>query len=221
MTESEWSVSTSTSDMHALLVDRGLATEEKSRRFVEACRFIHSASWNDWTDHRSWQEAADAWCNYERGWTGSAPDPRCDLIRCIWGNPWRQHVWHEVDGRCFPCYVQLNPDWFTWRDGTIPKLARACVETACPECHGERCSRDRGSVIRCETCGPGRGRVGVSTGRISSPTLDPMRLAVLADAIEEAGCCDDGILGHLRGPGQHVRGCWAVQLFSEASPIEK
>jgi hypothetical protein len=43
-------------------------------------------------------------------------------------------------------------------------------------------------------------------------TLDNGRLAVLADALEEAGCQDQDILGHLRGPGPHVRGCWAVDL---------
>jgi len=33
---------------------------------------------------------------------------------------------------------------------------------------------------------------------------------VLADALEEAGCDDQQILGHLRGPGPHVKGCWVV-----------
>jgi hypothetical protein len=43
----------------------------------------------------------------------------------------------------------------------------------------------------------------------SSPggELDATSLAVLADALEEAGCADQAILGHLRGPGPHVRGC--------------
>jgi hypothetical protein len=44
-------------------------------------------------------------------------------------------------------------------------------------------------------------------------TLDTARLAVLADALEEAGCTDADILNHLRGPGPHVRGCWAVDLL--------
>jgi hypothetical protein len=44
-------------------------------------------------------------------------------------------------------------------------------------------------------------------------TLEPDRLAVLADALEEAGCTDADILGHLRGPGPHVRGCWPVDLL--------
>jgi hypothetical protein len=41
-------------------------------------------------------------------------------------------------------------------------------------------------------------------------TLDPARLAVLGDALEEAGCADAELLAHCRGPGPHVRGCWAV-----------
>jgi hypothetical protein len=39
------------------------------------------------------------------------------------------------------------------------------------------------------------------------------RLPALADALEEAGCGDAKILGHLRSPGPHVRGCWAVDLL--------
>jgi hypothetical protein len=40
--------------------------------------------------------------------------------------------------------------------------------------------------------------------------LDVARLAVLSDAVEESGCTDDALLAHLRSPGPHVRGCWAV-----------
>jgi hypothetical protein len=43
-------------------------------------------------------------------------------------------------------------------------------------------------------------------------TLDSSRLAVLADALEEAGCTSEEILGHLRRSGPHVRGCWPVDL---------
>jgi hypothetical protein len=44
-------------------------------------------------------------------------------------------------------------------------------------------------------------------------TLDAARLVVLADALEDAGCSDAELLAHLRGPGPHVRGCWAVDLI--------
>jgi hypothetical protein len=44
-------------------------------------------------------------------------------------------------------------------------------------------------------------------------TLDNARLAVLADALEEAGCPDVQIVGHLRSGGDHVRGCWVLDLL--------
>jgi hypothetical protein len=43
--------------------------------------------------------------------------------------------------------------------------------------------------------------------------LDNARLAVLSDALEEAGCADEALLSHLRSPGPHVRGCWALDLI--------
>jgi hypothetical protein len=45
--------------------------------------------------------------------------------------------------------------------------------------------------------------------------LDWARLAVLAGALEEAGCADQTILDHLRAPGAHVRGCFALDLILE------
>ncbi len=36
---------------------------------------------------------------------------------------------------------------------------------------------------------------------------------VLADALEGAGCEDEVILSHCRGPGPHVRGCFVVDLI--------
>jgi hypothetical protein len=38
-------------------------------------------------------------------------------------------------------------------------------------------------------------------------------LGVLADALEDAGCTDAVILNHCRQSGEHVRGCWAVDLI--------
>ena len=78
---------------------------------------------------------------------------------------------------------------------------------------------------------------------LPSGTLDPQRLLVLADALEEAGCESEPLLRHLRGEevcptcdgksatevnlgctecdeagwinlrGPHVRGCWAIDLL--------
>ena len=47
--------------------------------------------------------------------------------------------------------------------------------------------------------------------------LDPTALAILADALEEADCTESALLDHLRSPGPHVRGCWALDVVLENS----
>jgi len=39
------------------------------------------------------------------------------------------------------------------------------------------------------------------------------RLPILADALEDAGCTNIDLLEHYRGGGEHVRGCWVVDLL--------
>jgi len=41
---------------------------------------------------------------------------------------------------------------------------------------------------------------------------DFLTMPILADALQDAGCENDDILDHCRGPGPHVRGCWVVDL---------
>jgi hypothetical protein len=48
----------------------------------------------------------------------------------------------------------------------------------------------------------------------ASGTLEPARLNVLADALEDAGCTERTLLDHLRSPGPHVRGCWPIDLLT-------
>jgi hypothetical protein len=51
---------------------------------------------------------------------------------------------------------------------------------------------------------------GGAAGRLAQSTYDSRcfeDLPVLADALEEAGCTDAALLGHLRGPGPHALGC--------------
>ena len=44
-------------------------------------------------------------------------------------------------------------------------------------------------------------------------SLDFSPMPVLADALQDAGCDDEGVLGHCSGGGPHVRGCWVVDLL--------
>jgi hypothetical protein len=48
---------------------------------------------------------------------------------------------------------------------------------------------------------------------LSAGTLDPTRLAMLADALLDAGCDDADLLGHLRSAGPHVRGCFVLDAL--------
>jgi hypothetical protein len=48
---------------------------------------------------------------------------------------------------------------------------------------------------------------------LPAASVEPDRLAILADALEDAGCTDSAILDHLRGPGPHVRGCFVIDAL--------
>jgi hypothetical protein len=48
---------------------------------------------------------------------------------------------------------------------------------------------------------------------LPSGELDTARLALLADALEEAGCDNADILNHCRSGGPHARGCWVVDTL--------
>jgi hypothetical protein len=39
------------------------------------------------------------------------------------------------------------------------------------------------------------------------------RMPILADALEDAGYTNQDILEHCRGGGEHVRGCWVLDLL--------
>jgi hypothetical protein len=52
--------------------------------------------------------------------------------------------------------------------------------------------------------------IALARGMYESRDFSPM--PILADALQDAGCDNDDILTHCRGPGPHVRGCWVVDL---------
>lgn len=55
--------------------------------------------------------------------------------------------------------------------------------------------------------------VGVAKSIYDEYTFD--RLPILADALQDAGCESDDILGHCRSAREHIRGCWVVDLLLE------
>jgi hypothetical protein len=114
------------------------------------------------------------------------------LLRDIVGSPFRPVM---IRSECDSCCGHGNhgPD----------------DEDACPDCGGtgsDDCDWLTPTVLTI-------GQAAYDHRDEQTGHLDPVCLAILADALEEAGC-DGCILAHLRGPGPHVRGCWAIDLLT-------
>jgi hypothetical protein len=57
--------------------------------------------------------------------------------------------------------------------------------------------------------------LGIARGVYDERAFDD--LPILADALEDAGCDDEQVLGHCRSAGPHVRGCWVVDACTGRS----
>jgi hypothetical protein len=69
-----------------------------------------------------------------------------------------------------------------------------------------------GSPFRPVTAGPWVTPAAVTVARDCYDRRDFAALPLLADLLEEAGCPEQSVLDHCRTPGEHARGCWAVDL---------
>jgi hypothetical protein len=45
------------------------------------------------------------------------------------------------------------------------------------------------------------------------------QMPILGDALEDAGCTDGLILDHCRSGGEHIRGCWVLDLLLRKEPV--
>lgn len=133
---------------------------------------------------------------------------QADLLREIFGNPFCPlPVWRNEG---IPGLGPIDDYSINWVTPTVLALAKAAYK----ERGSETCEVCRGSgetfyesvslVGQCTACH--------GTGRTGDGRLDNARLAVLSDALEEAGCEDVGVVAHLRSPGPHVRGCHVLDL---------
>jgi len=158
--------------------------------------------------HGYWHEAnypgaPDLWLRGWRQGLRGQPGEEAQLARA-------RLLWDEVMGNPAEA-VHVDPAWLTWNEGTVPQLAEAAYANPgwpCGWCEGQGRWSDRstGASGGCTYCH--------GTGRRGEGALDPVRLAVLADALEEAGCQDQGVLGHLKDTTRpHYRVCWALNHF--------
>lgn len=237
MDEAQWLSSTNPQAMLEYLrkgVLRGIAVgtsndpyfQRKLRLFACACLDLCACGRcpqrDDWTPEQ-WVVLTDIeGCPCTRA-------VRAALLRDIF-NPftvieWRhQKCWsRKRNPRPGERLITVHDSWLTWNDGIIPRLAQAAYDErsgrVCERCDGtgqivelakgNYFSNTTRNVYNSGACPDCHG-----TGRISDGTLDPQRLAILADALIEAGADAEGeLVRHLRSPGPHVRGCWAVDIL--------
>ncbi len=227
MTELDWDAATEPQEMLRLLKDSGRASDRNLRLFaVACCRRIWDVLTDEaargavevaerFADEEATAEelelAADAVCDrhteleeeldqaevypaetvrlfnaLEAAWLATRDDFRFG-IGGIWGNvDWAR----KKDGAEYPALCGLLRDIFGTPHrrpiAADPSWRTPAVVALAQAAYDER--------------------------QLPSGYLDRARLLVLADALEEAGCDDAGLLQHLRGEGPHVRGCFAVDV---------
>jgi hypothetical protein len=115
------------------------------------------------------------------------------------------------------------PEGLLWTIGPNPAEAAAAVLRSLPVRGGGK--RKQAGCLREIFDNPFRpprtldpavlGWDGGGARRLAKAIYDGRRfedLPILADLLEEAGCTDAALLGHLRGPGPHMLGCHALDL---------
>lgn len=148
-----------------------------------------------------------------RDWGSDSRVTQANLLREIIGNPFQPIIVNE--GQHTPtssCGIVLDRRWLTPAVVSLATAAYSERGRVCKECAG------RGTVFICDpndafAAGAVKCSACHGTGRIENGQLDDDRLAVLADALEDAGCEDETILAHLRSEGPHVRGCWVLDIL--------
>ncbi len=232
MTEQEWLACTEPEKMLTFLQSTGLASQRRTRLFTAACcrRVWHLLA------HEDLQAAVEAAEAHADGREGEAELKQAfDRAKsAYWGE-------HSAINASFPAgseeffrrvreharrYVAVKAVGAGER-GVYPPQGSSVMwfaRQAAPDDPGRECELLRevfGNPFRPVSVAPAwqtaaaleLARAAYAERHLPSGHLDSARLAILADALEEAGCEDEAVLSHLRSSGPHVRGCWALDLI--------
>jgi hypothetical protein len=220
MTEEEWMDCTDPGEMFRVLV--GKASDRKMRLFACACcRRV----WN-LLDEGSRKAVEVA----ERFADGQASDQELAEARKLYGGPFTLTGFEVID---LPDVTSENT--FGAASGAMARAEMLLLSVGRAGTHAgltpeDFMRRDAEKAAQCDLLNDIFGNPfrptpidrawlawnGGAVRRRAQAIYDDRafdRLPLLADALQDAGCTDEGILGHCRGPGPHVRGCWVVDLL--------
>jgi hypothetical protein len=212
MTESEWLTSTDPEAMLAFLYDGGKASDRKLRLFFCAC--CRGDRYAVCPQGRAAVATAEALADGQANET-----VRGDTHRLIQSFLPDDGVWSAYSLIARSLHVEKGGSYpldyvMTWAIPSVIEAGLASGEEVIAALHdlfGPLPFRplppvapfvlwwDGGTVKRLA-------EDAYEQRAVPSGMLDTQRLAVLVDALEDAGCADADLLEHLRSPGPHVRG---------------
>jgi hypothetical protein len=237
MTEQEWFTTTTPWPMLEFIHDKG--SERKWRLFaVACCRLV----WHLLTDHgHRLVEAVEQYADqrarprdlvalfkdYSPHQVATPTMPggsqAAEAVGLL-GGQWRWRTYFTKDH-------DQPPARFTGQQGTpvsavVDGVARSAAEALAKAVPWQQARQREGELLhdlfgpllfRPVTLDPAwltwHGGLVVSMARQMYESRDFSDMPILADALEEAGCDNADILAHCREPGEHVRGCWVVDLL--------
>ncbi len=188
MTESEFMASEDPAAMLDWIVETGGESSNRPRNPPSARKLrlfacalepmLESGNYDDVTD---WREELEVYMQPEIVLAVSDPAQQAALLRDIVGNPFRPVT---IPWRCRECGIPCGPPaagyycvrcgsdeaMCPWLTPTVVSLARAAYDERGCRWQGRRHDQDE------------------EVGWVDDGTLDNARLAVLSDALEEAGC---------------------------------
>jgi hypothetical protein len=219
MDATAWNSCTKPDKMLAYLEEAGRATERKLRLFtVACCRRI----WHLLVDERS-RKAVEV---TERFADGAATDQELEVVsHDAWA--FTLHIVHEDEAFFHLDDTALNaadaPAWAA--EWPVDPLR---VVVAAQRALGTTEGKTQTDLIRCIVGNPFRplplltwndgtikslAEAAYEHRILPSGELDTDRIAILSDALEEAGV-HAALIEHLRGAGPHVRGCVVIDLLT-------
>ena len=197
MTEAAWLACNSPEPMYSVL--QGMSTASERRWYLFACACLRDYRVRV-TERREYR-GVTVWINATEGYVdGLVTQARWESAgtRCGWaheGSPHGHAAW-TADAAA-NAVSRGDP---TEREGQYRREADMVRDIfGNPFRH----------VIFCPSW---RTSTAVSLTRQIYDSRDFSAMPILADALQDAGCEDEQLLGHCRGPGPHVRGCWAIDL---------